>query len=268
MSHWSSGLTLCFPSQGTWVQNPWGDLCETGILLLAVSRYIGDPDVIDHHGLVWGGLRPKPSLGPRANNVIIPLDLTQLSCPSFTLAAGLPSGFTTDGVGCLGESPVESLQSHFILTMSHWSSGLTLCFLSQGTWVQNPWGDLCETGILLLALSCYMIIVGHPFRAQPIGWDIKICVLWGGKSKAADDTRNSCGLIVKGRRSGPRALPESRIKGEEGPVELRSPCKRCATNWTRQGDPEQKGPNRMNQSLMSALPVPLTILRHYNRIFI
>ncbi len=53
-SHWSSsGLTLCFLSQGTWVQNPWGDLCATGILLLALSRYIGDPDVIDHHcGLV------------------------------------------------------------------------------------------------------------------------------------------------------------------------------------------------------------------------
>jgi hypothetical protein len=49
MSHWSSGLTLCFPLQETWVQIPWGDLCETGILLLALSRYIGDPDVIDHH---------------------------------------------------------------------------------------------------------------------------------------------------------------------------------------------------------------------------
>jgi hypothetical protein len=33
--------------------NPLGGyLCETGILLLALSRYIGDPDLIDHHGLV------------------------------------------------------------------------------------------------------------------------------------------------------------------------------------------------------------------------
>jgi hypothetical protein len=48
---------------------------------------------------------------------------------------------------------VESLQSHSILTMSHWSSGLPVCFPSQGTQVQIPWGDLCETGILLLALS-------------------------------------------------------------------------------------------------------------------
>jgi hypothetical protein len=53
----------------------------------------------------------------------------------------------------LGGSPVESLQSDFILTMYHWSRGLPVCFLSQGTWVQNPWGALCETGILLLALS-------------------------------------------------------------------------------------------------------------------
>jgi hypothetical protein len=30
---------------------------------------------------------------------------------------------------CQGE-PVESLQSHLILTMSHWSSGLPVCFPS------------------------------------------------------------------------------------------------------------------------------------------
>jgi hypothetical protein len=103
MSHWSSGLSVCFPSQGTRIQNPWGTLCESGILLLALSRYIGDPAVIDHFcGLVWGGLRPEPSLGPCTDNAIIPLDLTQLFCPGFTLAAGPPSGFTTDGVGCWG----------------------------------------------------------------------------------------------------------------------------------------------------------------------
>ncbi len=37
----------------------------------------------------------------------------------------------------LGGSPVESLQSHFILTMSHGFSGLPICFPSQGTRVQN-----------------------------------------------------------------------------------------------------------------------------------
>jgi hypothetical protein len=67
----------------------------------------------------------------------------------------------------LSSSPlrvVESLQSHFILTMSHWSSGLPVCFPSQGTQVQIPWGDLCETGIHLLAMSCYISdpdVIGH-----------------------------------------------------------------------------------------------------------
>ncbi len=133
-------LTTCLlPVTRDLGSNPRGYLCEAGILLLAL--YIGDPDVIDHHGLVWGGLHPEPSLGPRANNVIIPLDLTQLFCPGFTLTAGLPSGFTTDGVGCWGEpcgDPAISLP----LTMSHWSSGLPVCFLLQGTQVQIPRGEL------------------------------------------------------------------------------------------------------------------------------
>jgi hypothetical protein len=34
------------------VKSPGGYLCETGILLLALSHYIGDPDVIDHCDLV------------------------------------------------------------------------------------------------------------------------------------------------------------------------------------------------------------------------
>jgi hypothetical protein len=52
---------------------PRGYLSETVILLLALSRYISDPYMIDHCGLVWGGLCPEPSLGH--HNVIIPLDL-------------------------------------------------------------------------------------------------------------------------------------------------------------------------------------------------
>ncbi len=41
--------------------------------------------------------------------MIILLDLKQLFCPGFTLAAGPSSGFTIDIVGCWGGSPVESL---------------------------------------------------------------------------------------------------------------------------------------------------------------
>jgi hypothetical protein len=63
----------------------------------------------------------------------------------------------------LGGSPVESLQSHMILTMSHSSSGLPVCFPPLGTQVQIPWVDLCETGILLLALSRYDILVMYQY---------------------------------------------------------------------------------------------------------
>jgi hypothetical protein len=59
-------------------KSPGGYLCETGILLLAMSHYIGDPDVIDHQH----GFAPQLSLGPRADSVTVPLDLTQLSCPA------------------------------------------------------------------------------------------------------------------------------------------------------------------------------------------
>jgi hypothetical protein len=105
MSHWSSWLPIYFLSWGTRVQSAGEYLCETRILLLGMSCYIGEPDVIDHCGLVWGRLHPEPSLGRRADNVIIPLDLTQLFCPGFTLAAGPPSSFTTDIVGCWGGEP-------------------------------------------------------------------------------------------------------------------------------------------------------------------
>ncbi len=155
--HWSSGPPVCFLSWGTRVQSPGGYLCETGILLLALSRYIGDSDVIDHCGLVWGRLWPEPSLGCCADNVIIQLDLTQLFCPCFTLAAGPPFGFTKHS-RLLGGSPVESLQSYSILTQSRWSGGSTLCFPSWGNGVRSQGGYLCETGILLLALSCYNFI--------------------------------------------------------------------------------------------------------------
>ncbi len=40
----------------------------------------------------------------------------------------------------LGGSPVKSLQSHCIPNMSHWFSGLPVCFLSWGTRVQSPEG--------------------------------------------------------------------------------------------------------------------------------
>jgi hypothetical protein len=131
---------------GPGFKSPMGYLCETRILLLALSRYIGDPDVIDHCGLVWGGPHPEPSLDPRADNVIIPLDLTQLSCPGFTLAAGLPSGFTTDRVGCWGEpcrEPAISLHSHHV-SLVQWTTRLLSVTRDPGS---NPlWGTCVKLG--------------------------------------------------------------------------------------------------------------------------
>jgi hypothetical protein len=141
MSHWASGLPVCFRHKGPRFKFPGGYLCETRILLLAMSRYIGDPDVIDHFcGLVWGGLRPEPSLGPRADNEIIPLDLTQLFCPGFMLAAGPPSSFTTDVVGCWGGALWRACNLTSFSPCLTGPDGLCVCFPSQGTQVQIPRG--------------------------------------------------------------------------------------------------------------------------------
>jgi hypothetical protein len=58
--------------------------------------------------------------------VIIPLDLIQLFCPGFELAAGPPSGFTTAIVGCRGElcgEPAFSLHSYTV-PLVQWSPRL------------------------------------------------------------------------------------------------------------------------------------------------
>ncbi len=51
---WSSGLPVCFPSWGMWVQSPGGYTCETGILLLALSRYnsLQNPNDLSS-SLIW-----------------------------------------------------------------------------------------------------------------------------------------------------------------------------------------------------------------------
>jgi hypothetical protein len=168
MSHWSSGLLFASRHKGPRFKSPGGYLCETGILLLALSGYIGDPDVIDHHGLVWGRLRLEPSLGPRADNVIIPLDLTQLSCPGFTLAAGLPSGFTTDGVGCWGGALWKACN---LTSFSPCLTGpVDYLFASRhkGPRFKSHGGYLCETGILMLALSRYNFMVADTVWEQSL----------------------------------------------------------------------------------------------------
>ncbi len=128
------------------------------------------------------GLRPEPSLGPRADNVKIPLDLTQLFCPGFTLAAGPPSGFTTDGVGCWGGALWRT--GNLTLFSPCLTGPVEYLFAShhKGPGFINPWGDLCETGILLLVLSRYKLNIIFFFyilhkgntSASGINWNLQI----------------------------------------------------------------------------------------------
>ncbi len=152
------------------------------ILLLALSRFIGDPDMIDHCGLVSGGLCPKPSLGHSADNVIIPHDLTQLFCPGFTLAAGPPSGFTSYIVSYWGGILWRACN---LTAFSHSLTGPVgqpFAFRHEGPGFNLQGGYLSETGILLLALSRYRWMffcicrLGHKITSSIVlSWkDIKI----------------------------------------------------------------------------------------------
>ncbi len=116
--------------------------CETRILLLALSLYIGGTDVIDHCGFVWGGLHPESSLGRRTDNVIIPLDLTQLFCPGFHGCCRFSFRLHNWHSRLLGVSPVKSQESLCIHTQFHRSSGPLVCFLSWGARVQSPGGEV------------------------------------------------------------------------------------------------------------------------------
>jgi hypothetical protein len=221
MSQWSSGLPVCFRHKGPGFKSPGGRgyLCQTGILLLALSCYIGDPDMIDHCGLVWGGRCPEPSLGPRTDNVIIQLDLTQLSCPGFTLAAGLPSSFTTDGVGCwracnlTSFSPCLTGPVDYLFASCHKGPGFSC-----------PGGYLCETGILLLALCCHTIkftcIVGNPvcMNSEQTG----ISPSWDQLSFCIDHLRpyHVIGVWV-------RADPPPTHSGRHGRLFVCTPQNRC-----------------------------------------
>jgi hypothetical protein len=150
MSHWSSGLTGLLPATRVIGSNPLGRL---------MWNRDSPVNVVSLHWWPrrdWSstGLHPQQlSLGPRADNVIVLLDLTQLSCPGFTLAAGLPSGFTTTESAAGGEpcgEPVISHDSHHV-SLVQWTN--LFASRHKGHRFKSPGEDLCETGILLLALS-------------------------------------------------------------------------------------------------------------------
>jgi hypothetical protein len=81
---------------------------------------------------------------------------TQLFGPGFTLDAGPPSGFKSNIVGCWGEpcgEPAISLHSYTV-SLAQWSTRLLPVMRDPGS---IPGGHLCETGIILLALSHYKL---------------------------------------------------------------------------------------------------------------
>ncbi len=158
MSHWSSGLPVCFPSQGTQVQ------ISRGVLMW---NWDSPVRVVSLHwwprrdwSFLWPRLRQASSrtiTRPSCRQCDNPTWSHTAFCPGFTLCRS-PFWLHNRQSRLLGGSPVESLQSHCILTMSHWSSGLPdYLFASchKGPRFKSPGGYLCETRILLLALSHY-----------------------------------------------------------------------------------------------------------------
>jgi hypothetical protein len=107
-------------------------------------------------------LCPEPSRGRRANNVIIPLDLTQLSCPRFLPVAGPPSSFTTYIVGCWGGALWRACNHNsFIHSLTgpvgqpfasrHEGPG----FNTQGGTYVKPGFSCCLTTILIFYFAVY-----------------------------------------------------------------------------------------------------------------
>ncbi len=116
MSHWSSGLTCLLPTTRVTGSNPLGGyLCGTGILPLALSRYIGDPDVIDHQQSCAPPTVTRP-LCPQCDSPTWS-HITFLS--RFHACCRSPFWLHNRRSRLLGGSFVESLQSYMILTMSH-----------------------------------------------------------------------------------------------------------------------------------------------------
>ncbi len=88
--------------------------------------------------------------------MIIPHDITQLFCPGFTLAAGPPSSFTTDIVGCWG---VALWRACNLTAFIHSLTGPVRQPFASGIRDPGsiPGGYFCATGIFLLASSRYTL---------------------------------------------------------------------------------------------------------------
>ncbi len=84
--------------KGPRFKSPW----ETGILLLALSRYIGDPNVIDHCGFAWGRPRLKPITRPLCWQCDNPTWSHTAFLSRFHALCRSPFRLHNHGVGCWG----------------------------------------------------------------------------------------------------------------------------------------------------------------------
>jgi hypothetical protein len=155
MSHWSSGLSICFLSQGTQVQIPWGVL---------MWNRDSPVNVVLLHWWPWRDWSLWPCLRRASSRTVTRPSSWQCDNPTWSHTAFLsrfharcrfPSGFTTDEVGCWGGALWRAWN------LNSFSPGLTgpvdypYAHCHKGPGFRSPGGYSCETGILLLALSRY-----------------------------------------------------------------------------------------------------------------
>ncbi len=130
MPHWSSGLPVCFLLWGTRVQSLGGVLMWNGDSPVSVVSLHWWPRCD------WSFLWPR--LRRALSRTVTRPSCRQCDNPTWSHTALLSrfharcrSSFQLHNQHSrlLGGSPVESLQSHCIRTMSHRSSGLPVCYM-------------------------------------------------------------------------------------------------------------------------------------------
>jgi hypothetical protein len=150
--------------KGPGFKSPGGYLCETGILLLAMSRYIGDPDVINHCGLVWA----RPRLSRTSSRTVTRPSCRQCDNPTWSHTAFL-SWFHAH---CRSPFRLHNQRSRLrggalwrACNLTSFSLCLTdpvdypLAYRQKGSRFKSPGGYLCGTGILLLEMSRYKLTI-------------------------------------------------------------------------------------------------------------
>ncbi len=130
-SQCSSGSTVCFPPRGAAVYVPGmhPHLQWNWVLLLAMSRYIGDPNMTPDHRYDRSSLLASfDDHSYRLPKQCLPWFH---SAPCKSSYSSQHSDWSNPPVKLLGGIPVEALQLHSN-TQSHWSSGSTVCFPPMG----------------------------------------------------------------------------------------------------------------------------------------